>query len=224
MLFRIQHFIFSVALVCMLSAVHAQVPAIPQIPAFLPTVDQVAVTQPMPLDGTWLINTIRKKIRIESGRAYAVDGWLHLFTLKIEPGMVVIKDITPTGPGQYAGQDLPLMGRWTVRVQADRSLSVSVAGALGPATYKLIPVQFDNEQWYRQEMAATGLVTPQPSYQSTQPSTYQPAPPGQAAQPVQPGNAPVYRAPAPQPNASNCAQKEYDPVTDTVRCYSEGEE
>jgi hypothetical protein len=224
MLVSIQRFVFPIALLCMLSPVHAQLPAIPQIPAFLPTVDQVTATQPMPLDGTWLINTIRKKIRIESGRAYAVDDWLHLFTLKIEPGMVVIKDISPTGPGQYTGQDLPLMGRWTVKVLADRSLSVSVAGAFGPVNYKLIPVQLDNEQWYRQEMAAAGLSAPQQTYQPAQPSAYQPAPPGQAAQPVQPASTPVYQAPAPQTDTKNCAQTEYDPATDTVRCYNEGAE
>ena len=39
----------------------AQTGQIPQIPAFLPTVDQVTASQAMPLDGTWLINTIRKK-------------------------------------------------------------------------------------------------------------------------------------------------------------------
>jgi hypothetical protein len=116
--------------------------------------------------------------------------------LKVSPGMVVIKDITPTGPGEYSGQDLPLAGGWSAKVQADRSLSVSVAGLLGPANYKLIPIQLDNLQWYSQEMAAAGLSAPQQSYQPTQPA-YQPAPP--VYQPAPPTYQPVQQQPLYQP-------------------------
>ncbi|MEE4301918.1 MAG: hypothetical protein V2J24_20945, partial [Pseudomonadales bacterium] len=45
-------------------AAPARAQEIPQIPAFLPGIDQVPATQAMPLDGTWLISSIRKKIRI----------------------------------------------------------------------------------------------------------------------------------------------------------------
>ena len=81
------------------SAIAQVVPQVPQIPAFLPMFDSVAPTPPQPLDGTWLITSIRKKVRIEGGRAYAIDGWVHMMVLKIEPGMVVIQDIAPTAPG-----------------------------------------------------------------------------------------------------------------------------
>ncbi|WP_405235043.1 hypothetical protein [Lentisalinibacter orientalis] len=178
----------------------AQTPQIPQIPAFLPTADQVPATQPMPLDGTWLVNTIRKKIRIEGGRAYAVDPWLHMFVLKVEPGMVVLRDIAPAAPGKYTGSDLPLMGQLTATVQADRSLAVSVQGALMPVQYKLIPVQLDNPQWYAQEMTAAGIAAPQspaPGAYQPAPPAYQPAPP--AYQPAPPQQA--YQPPAQQPPA-----------------------
>ena len=207
------------------SPLSAQTPTVPQIPAFLPRVDQGAATQPMPLDGTWLISTIGKKIRIEAGRAYAYDGWLHLFVLKVEPGMVVIRNITPTGPGQYSGEDLPLMGQWSAKVQADRSLSVSVAGALGPVSYKLMPVQLDNPQWYAQEMQAAGL-SPQygvqtGGYQFTQPAGgapqqgYQPAP-GYTPQqpPSMPGTAPQPPAPA----TAACEVMQFDPRTGNTVC------
>jgi len=178
----------------------AQTPQIPQIPAFLPTADQVPATQPMPLDGTWLVNTIRKKIRIEGGRAYAVDPWLHMFVLKVEPGMVVLRDIAPAAPGKYTGSDLPLMGQLTATVQPDRSLAVSVQGALMPVQYKLIPVQLDNPRWYAQEMTAAGIAAPQ----SPAPGAYQPAP--QAYQPAPPAYQPAparqaYQPPAQQPPA-----------------------
>lgn len=133
-----------------------------QARAMLPMVGDVAPTESMSLDGIWTINTIDKKIRIESGRAYAVDSWLHLFVLKIEPGMVVINEINQTAPGEYSGKDLPLMGKWNAKFEADRSLSVTVAGAMGPVGYKLIPVQLDNDDWFYKEMMVAGLQ-PDPS-------------------------------------------------------------
>jgi len=151
------------------------IPEVPKIPAFLPTMDQVPASQPMPIDGTWLLPTIGKKIRIDSGRAYAVDGWLHLFVLDIQPGMVVWKDIVPTGPGQYGGEDLPLMGRFTARVSADRSISISVAGMFGPVNFKAIPIQLNNDHWYSQEMQAAGLGGQ--SFNGQQQSRYQMSPP-----------------------------------------------
>ncbi len=124
------------------------IPEVPKIPAFLPDVGQVPATQPMPIDGTWLITSIGKKIKIDAGRAYAVDGWLHLFVLDIQPGMVVQRNIMPTGPGRYRGEDLPLMGAYTANVQADRSLRFTVAGMMGPVSYTLMPVQLNNAQWF----------------------------------------------------------------------------
>ncbi len=209
----------------------AQMPAIPQIPAFLPTVDQVSASQSMPLDGVWLISSIRKKVRIQQGRVFAVDGWLHLFVLQVQPGMVVMKDLVPTGPGKYSGEDLPLMGPFTAEVQADRSLAVSVQTTLtGTIKYKLIPIQIDNPQWYAQEMQAAGLAVPKnipvspPAYQFTQPGGGQaptPAPPAYtppAPQPTPPSS------PASSPAEAECEEQEYDPETDTIRCYRGGGE
>jgi hypothetical protein len=227
---RIVFAIVIISSVTISSPLSAQMPTIPQIPAFLPTMDQVAPSQAMPLDGTWLISSIRKRIRIEAGRAYAVDNWVHLFVLKVEPSMVVINNIIPTGPGAYSGEDLPLMGKWTAKSQADRSLSVSVAGTLGPVNYKLTPMQLDNPQWYAQEMQAAGLVVPAnapsapPSYQLTPPpgGSAPSAPP--AYRPPPANTPPASPAPTPPtPDGENCAETEYDPATDTVRCYN-GEE
>lgn len=182
------------ALIGLAPPAHAQmgIPQIPQIPAFLPSVESVAPTAPQPLDGTWLITSIRKKVRIEGGRAYAVDGWLHMMVLKVEPGMVVIQDITPTAPGKYSGNDLPLMGTWEASVENDRSLSVTVKTALMPVPYKMVPMQLDNPAWYAQEMQAAGLTVQQKAYAPAQ-GGYQPAPPNQYQQPP-----PAYQAPANQ--------------------------
>jgi hypothetical protein len=163
---------------------------IPQVPAFLPNETDVPMGQKLPIDGDWIINTIQKRIRIEGGRAYALDPWLHLLVLKIEPLMVVLENIHRTGPGRYSGQDLPLMGPLTATLGPDGSLSVSVAGAMGPARYSLIPVRLDDPQSFAQERS--GQYVAPPANQ---------VPPPQQATPQQPAPAPAASAPAPQPVA-----------------------
>ena len=88
----------------------AEAAGIPQIPAFLPDKYSVTRSEALPIDGVWMISTIRKKIRIEQGRAYALDPWLHLFVLKVQPDMVVMQNFRRTDAGRYAADDLPLMG------------------------------------------------------------------------------------------------------------------
>lgn len=138
------------------------IPQIPQIPAFLPSMTAVPAAAPLPIDGEWVIDSIRKRIRIEGGRAYAVDSWLHLFVLKIEPMMVVIKDITRTDMGQYSGSDLPLMGKWTAQLLPNGTLKVTVAGAFGPVNYNLTPVRVDDQGTF--DMEKSGQYSPDDSY------------------------------------------------------------
>jgi len=136
--------LFSAFLIYLIAAqpLHAAQP-IPQIPAFLPYSETVPTSEALPIDGIWRISSIGKRIRIEKGRAFALDPWLHLFVLKIERGMVVIKDIARDGSGGYQGADLPAMGRWNAQLESSGNLSVTVAGMLGPIRYRLIPMQLD---------------------------------------------------------------------------------
>lgn len=223
-------------LIFLSNSAFAQIPQIPQIPAFLPTIDQVPASQVLPLDGTWIVTSIGKKIRIQAGRAYALDSWLHMFVLKVQPGMVVQKNIVPTGPGKYSGEDLPLMGKYTATVQADRSINVSVPGILGTVNYKLVPVQIDNQQWFDQEMRAAGLSpsvnqstqTSIPTYQVSPPPgvtapapVYQPAPAAPAyGYQVQPAVTPPATSNRPVSNQpiANCRKQLYDSVTGQFSC------
>lgn len=125
---------------------------IPQIPAFLPLSHTVApASEAMPLDGVWNITSINKRIRIDRGRAYAVDSWLHLFVLQVQPNMVVIKDIVKTGSGEYSGNDLPLLGVATFKASATGNLDVTVQGPLGPIKYVLAPVELDDRGWFERD-------------------------------------------------------------------------
>ncbi len=125
---------------------------IPQIPAFLPLSHTVPPTsEAMPLDGVWNITSINKRIRIERGRAYAVDSWLHLFVLQVQPNMVVIKDIVKTGAGEYSGNDLPLLGTATFKANASGNLDVTVMAPLGPIRYVLAAVDLEDRNWFEQD-------------------------------------------------------------------------
>ncbi|MEX6634761.1 hypothetical protein [Hyphococcus lacteus] len=134
-----------------LSEAISEAAGIPQVDAFLPDKYSVEKTDPLPIDGVWMISTIRKKIRIEGGRAYAIDSWLHLFTLKVQPDMVVVKDLQRSGPGVYTGFDLPLMGESTLTLNDDGNLNVSVAGMLGPAKFALIRREVGDETAFQAE-------------------------------------------------------------------------
>lgn len=122
----------------------AQNMQIPEIGAFLPSVTKVKPGEVTAVDGLWSISSLDKLVRIDRGRIYAIEGWNHLFILKIKPGMVIIKSFKEIEPGVYDGEDLPLQGPLVAQLTGDRILDVVVQGALGEVNYQLIPSQLDD--------------------------------------------------------------------------------
>lgn len=118
---------------------------IPQTTAFLPNKSAVAPGPRMDIDGTYTISTLGKRITIDRGRGYAVDGWTHALTLKIQPDMVTMRNITQIDETTYAGDDLPLLGKATLKVQPDGSIATVVAGMI-PYRYTLIPTSGYNQR------------------------------------------------------------------------------
>lgn len=116
----------------------AMAAGIPQMDAFLPSRESVPAGAALAIDGDYTVSTIGKTIRLEGGRAYAVDPWLHALTLKVRPGMIVMQDIVQTGPSTYTANDLPLMGNAALTVTSPGQIDVVVQGSLGPARYALI--------------------------------------------------------------------------------------
>ena len=115
-------------------------PLAAQIPAFLPNKEAVTATEPMEIDGDWHVNTIGKVIRINRGRAYAVEGWTHAFVLRVQPDMVTIRNIQQTADNEYIGDDLPLMDKVTLRLVSPDRIEASVPGLFGPIRYTLTRV------------------------------------------------------------------------------------
>jgi len=177
-------FVFATVAVSAGQPAQAQVQT-PGIPAFLPDVSTVPATQATPIDGEWRVDAIGKRIRIEAGRAYAIDPWLHMFILQIQPDMVVLSDISRTGNGEYVGRDLPLVGQWNARLASDGRLIVNVDGILGPSQYSLTPLALDDQNAFDRERAGDDAPVPPP-----------PPPPPPVDGPPSP---PVDGPPAPSP-------------------------
>ena len=135
------------------------IPCFAQVPALLPYKADVPPTEALPIDGLWKVNTIGKRIRIEQGRAYAVDSWLHALILRVQPDMVVITNLIQTGPNSFAGDDLPLSGRATYTLQDNGEISAVVAGIFGPIRYKLLPVAEDTSGDYVYEPPTSDAAT-----------------------------------------------------------------
>ena len=112
-----------------------------QIAAYLPHKDSVAQGPATDVDGTYTVSTIGKRITIENGRAYVVDGWMHAFILEVKPDMVTLRNFRETGPDEYTAEDLPMMGTVVFRREGDGSLAGTVRGPLGQHNYRLIPTE-----------------------------------------------------------------------------------
>ncbi len=188
----------------------AEAAGVPQMDAFLPDKYSVSETQALPIDGVWTISSIRKKIRIERGRAYAVDPWLHMFTLKVRPDMVVLQNFERTSAGVYTADDLPLLGPATMQLKPDGNLSVRVKGALGPVAYTLIKREADDKRALDAEIYAMvhggALPADAPRSDDGALPPYEP-PTGQDEQPG--GDA---------ASIAECETLGVDPVTDVVIC------
>jgi hypothetical protein len=182
---------------------------IPQIGAFLPDKYDVPETEALAIDGVWLISANRKKIRIEKGRAYAVDPWLHLFTLKIQPDMVVLQNFDRVAPGQYVADDLPLLGPAKFRLLPNGNMKVNVQGVLGPASYTLIKRKYDDNSKMQAELLAMKNgedIAPAPAPAPIAPPAPSPSP-----------------SPSPQPNPdsdplADCVKLDIDPNSGNIIC------
>lgn len=183
-------------------------PVVAQMPALLPSQYDVPETEPLPIDGVWTISLIGKRIHIERGRAFAVDPWLHLFVLQVQPGMVVLRNFQRTGAGRYTADDLPLLGPATFELQPDGSIRVRVNGALGPVDYVLTRQSADDPASFEAELAALeGGVAPPPVLGPTPPDTV-PSPPESTPAPPSAGGNPL----------ANCQKLGVDPKTADIVC------
>ncbi len=132
--------------------IESETPWIISLGAALPDRYAVDLGVPLPIDGVWRISTNNKRIRIERGRAFAVDGWNHLLVVRVEPEQVTTTGLRREGPGVYHGRDILLDGDTRLTVRADGNLDVWVGTYPFPVEFVLIREAVDDPDALHAEM------------------------------------------------------------------------
>ena len=127
---------FAVALTLIGGAI--TVPAYAVIPGLLPSIQDVPVGEPLPIDGIWTIRELGKRIAIDKGRGWAVDTWVHAFVFQIMPNQVVLRNFQAMPDGTFIADDLPLMSKVRFTPQPDGTITAQTQGMI-PVTYHLDP-------------------------------------------------------------------------------------
>lgn len=119
-------------------------PWIISLGAALPDRYAVDLAEPLAIDGIWRISTNNKRLRIERGRAFAVDGWNHALLFKVKPDQVTTINLREAEPGRWLGRDILLNGDTELALREDGDLDVTVALFPFPARFKLLREGLDN--------------------------------------------------------------------------------
>ncbi|WP_299191758.1 caspase family protein [uncultured Erythrobacter sp.] len=132
--------------------INSETPWIISLGAALPDRYAVDLGASMPIDGVWRISTNDRRLRIERGRAFAVDGWNHALLFRVEPEQVTMVDIRRDEPGLYLGRDILLNGDARMSLRADGNLDVRVGTFPFPVHFVLIREALDDPQALSAEM------------------------------------------------------------------------
>ncbi len=119
-------------------------PWIISLGAALPDRYGVDIGPRQPIDGIWRISTNDKRLRIERGRAFAVDGWNHALLFRVEPEQVTMVDIRRDEDGAYLGRDILLNGDAKMTLRDDGNLDVTVGTFPFPVSFVLIREALDD--------------------------------------------------------------------------------
>ncbi|NQX95633.1 MAG: caspase family protein, partial [Erythrobacter sp.] len=119
-------------------------PWIISLGAALPNRYAVDLADKLPIDGIWRISTNNKRLRIERGRAFAVDGWNHALLFKVKPDQVTMTNMREAEPGLYLGRDILLNGDAELTLREDGNLDVKVSLFPFPAKFQLIREGLDD--------------------------------------------------------------------------------
>ncbi|MEL7320195.1 MAG: caspase family protein, partial [Pseudomonadota bacterium] len=119
-------------------------PWIISLGAALPNRYAIDLADPLPIDGIWRISTNNKRLRIERGRAFAVDGWNHAVVFKVKPEQVTMVNVREAEPGRWLGRDILLNGDAEMTLRKDGNLDVKVKLFPFPAKFQLIREGLDD--------------------------------------------------------------------------------
>ncbi len=124
--------------------IDSETPWLISLGAALPNRYAVDLGTPLPIDGIWRISTNDKRLRIERGRAFAVDGWNHVLLFRVEPDQVTMTNIRRNDDGVYLGRDILLNGDAEMSLRDDGNLDVRVGTFPFPIKFVLIKEALDD--------------------------------------------------------------------------------
>ncbi len=127
-------------------AVASSAPADAQVPAQLPYVGAVEPSAPLQIDGMYVIREINKRVVIENGYAYAVEGWNHALLWQIMPDQIYVRDITPLPDGSYVSQNLTMNGQMTFEPKRNGTLVATMRSGW-PGKWHYDPVGYDESPY-----------------------------------------------------------------------------
>ena len=118
----------------------------------LPSRYEIERGPPLPIDGVWRLSTNGKRLRIEGGRAFAVDSWVHLIVSRVYTDQVVMRDMLRTAAGVYEARDILINGDATLKLRKDGNFDVKVATFPFPVSFKLIREGVDDDAAFESEL------------------------------------------------------------------------
>lgn len=124
--------------------IESEKPWIISLGAALPDRYAVDLGTPLAIDGIWRISTNNKRIRIERGRAFAVDGWNHALLFRVQPEQVVAINMRDGKNGEFLSRDILLNGDTVMTLRDDGNLDVRVATFPFPVEFVLIREALDD--------------------------------------------------------------------------------
>ena len=132
--------------------VDSEKPWIISLGAALPDRYAIDLGARMPMHGVWRISTNDRRLRIERGRAFAVDGWNHALLFRVEPEQVTMVDVRREDPGVFLSRDILLNGDARMTLRADGNLDVTVGTFPFPVSFVLIREALDDPAALAREM------------------------------------------------------------------------
>lgn len=128
--------------------------------ADLMQIEETQPGQPLPIDGIWRLRELNKQVAIERGHVFALEEWMHLFVLVVEPGMVTSTKLRQTDRQKLKAYDALLMREmeWTLR--EDGTIFASGGEGLLAPKFSLEPIELSYPEAFEamrkgQELALT---------------------------------------------------------------------
>jgi len=118
----------------------------------LPSRYEIERGPPLPIDGVWKLSTNGKRLRIEGGRVFAVDSWVHLIISRVYTDQVVMRDLHRMAAGIYEARDILINGDATLKLRKDGNFDVKVATFPFPVSFKLIREGVDDDAAFQSEL------------------------------------------------------------------------